>query len=250
MKHKLVFAFPIDRTDCAKVTPHKHNCHELVFYAENSKGVGQFGDETYRFSNGGVAIIEKGCMHEETHYSAGKVFCLGIDSERNPGNLYCGNMHELEKLFVQILQEVRDQEYGFENLIACKVEEILIRVFRKMKTHHGEMKTLAHCKAYIQENYARDIGVAEVAAMIGYSPDHFRHLFKKTYGISPQGYLMEKRLSAACNSLKSTDLSCTRIAENCGFSNASQMTRMIKEKYGKTPMQIRGEQDETVIWSL
>lgn len=250
MNNKLVFAFPIDRADCAKVTMHKHTCHELVFYAEKSKGIGQFGDRTYRFSDGGVAIIEKGCMHEETHYSAGKVMCLGIETDHEIRSLYCANLFALENLFAQILQEVREQEFGFENLIACKIEEILIHIFRKTETHPNEMKDLAHCKAYMNENYAQDISIADVAAMIGYSPDHFRHLFKKAYGISPQGFLIEKRLSVAFNSLKTTNLNCARVAEISGFSNSSQLTRMMKEKYGKTPTQIRAEADKTVIQTL
>ena len=39
--------------------------------------------------------------------------------------------------------------------------------------------------------------------------------------------------------LKTTDLSCTEIAYQCGFSDSGQLTKMIKNKYSTTPTKIR-----------
>jgi len=241
MDVRLTFSFAIIRDKADKIIPHSHNCHEMVFYDTSSNGIASFGDEYYRFSAGGIALIRNGSLHDEKHYNGGRVVCVGFETDEALENLYVTGMNKLRYIFDQILEEVHEQKFGYEEVVSCKIKEILINVTRKIKIGHGEIKTLAHCRQYIKENFSQNIKIADVAAIIGYSPDHFRHLFKKTYGISPQGYLMEKRLNFAYGAFISTKSSFAQIAENCGFSNLSQMTRMIKKRYGKTPTRIRND---------
>ena len=238
MDAKLNSAFASDRHQ-GKVHPHHHNCHELVFYSSGANGNTLIGDKSYDFSAGGVAFIRKETVHSEEHYSKCGVICVLFDTDCDMEDLYIPDLHKLKSTFEQIIDEVHEQEYGYEEIAACKIKEIILKIMREIETSHNKIKTLAHCKKYMKENFSQNIKISDIASMIGYSPDHFRHMFKKTYGISPQAYIIEKRLSYAYGTIVTGDLSFAEIAEICGFSNLSQLTRMIKARYGQTPTQIR-----------
>ena len=247
---RLVFGFAVHRTRAERITPHSHNCHELVFYDGDSKGVTEYGGKTIKFSDNGIALVKKGTLHSEEHLCGSDVYCLGFDTDMEVENIYVSDMGELKEHFIHVLKEVHEQAYGFERIASCRIEEILIKIMRKIEVGRNEMKTLAHCKQYIKENFMQNVKISDVAAIIGYSPDHFRHLFKKTYGISPQEYLIERRLNSAYGGLLSTELTFGEIAELSGFSNLSQFTRMIKARYGRTPTQIRNGCEKEVTHLL
>lgn len=239
MYARLVFGFSIHRNHIEKILPHTHNCHELVFYSGGSKGITEYGGKKYDFSDNGIAVIKKGTPHSEEHFCGSDVYCLGFDTDYEIENLYVSEIDFLKDNFIQILGEVHEQDYGFERVVSCRLEEILVKIARKAELGRNAIKTLDHCKQYIKENCMQNVKIADVAAIIGYSPDHFRHLFKSTYGMSPQKYLIQTRLNYARDAILSTDASFGEIAEYSGFSNLSQFSRMIKNRYGKTPSQLR-----------
>ncbi|MBQ8143763.1 MAG: helix-turn-helix transcriptional regulator, partial [Butyricicoccus sp.] len=92
---------------------------------------------------------------------------------------------------------------------------------------------------YIEENYHEKIVLAECARQLNLSYDHFQHKFKALTGLSPKQYLTRQRLSAAKNLLLSGTLSCTEIAQRCGFSTSAQFSALFKKEFGCAPTQFQ-----------
>ena len=63
--------------------------------------------------------------------------------------------------------------------------------------------------------------------------------FSRLYGTSISGYLSGRRIQAALEYLKNTELSIAEIAGMCGFSSASYFSRVISEATGRPPGKIR-----------
>lgn len=224
-----------------RVPYHTHNCFEIIFYGNNASGNCIINQVEYEIKSNCIAVIPKRCSHAETHLSDTTVYFFGIDSIGDvPIQIYY-DMHELKSIFSEIKTEIENQNNFFVDMVNLKINEILLRLKRTLTNNIITTKSLAFSKNYIEENYMNSIKISTLSKLSGYSYDHFRHLFTKNYGISPQQYIIECRINHALEYLTTTDFSCTKIAYLCGFSDSSQMTKIISSKYNKPPTQIRKE---------
>ncbi len=80
-----------------------------------------------------------------------------------------------------------------------------------------------------------------------FSSGYLRKLFQRAYGVTPQQYLIEKRLQAAAEALlhaARSGHSVGDIASQCGFRDPLYFSKMFKKKYGVAPSQFAGTQDD------
>jgi AraC family transcriptional regulator len=111
---------------------------------------------------------------------------------------------------------------------------------KALKTERGLPAHKARrVRDYLQENFARKVSVADLAALCELSPGHFMRSFNNTFGQSPHQYLLHLRLSAAELMLFESDLPITEVAYMSGFSSQSHLTTAMKRYKNTTPAQIR-----------
>ncbi|MBB1485103.1 AraC family transcriptional regulator [Oceanospirillum sediminis] len=79
----------------------------------------------------------------------------------------------------------------------------------------------------------------QLADLFYLSQSHFYSLFNLQFGMSPQKYVMNRRLEKARLLIQTTQLSQMTIAEELGFSDASSLSRAYKKLFGQTPGQTR-----------
>lgn len=91
----------------------------------------------------------------------------------------------------------------------------------------------------INSEYHNKITVAALAKEFGYNSDYFSHVFKETFGISPQKYIINKRISAAKHLLITTDKAVSEIALSCGFIDPLYFTRIFSKEIGVSPSLFR-----------
>ena len=88
------------------------------------------------------------------------------------------------------------------------------------------------------------MSIRALAAICGWSYDHFQHVFRREIGLSPQQYLIRQRLQHAAEML-AQGAPCTEAAYACGFSSAAQFSTMFRRAYGLSPRQYaQGEKPE------
>jgi AraC family transcriptional regulator len=93
--------------------------------------------------------------------------------------------------------------------------------------------------ALIEERLAEDLGLVELAAAVGLRPSHLSSLFRKTTGLSPHTYIVQRRLERAQYLLRATKLSIGEIATTVGFYDQSHLVRQMRNAMGVTPSYIR-----------
>lgn len=98
---------------------------------------------------------------------------------------------------------------------------------------------VAKVKRMIEETYADDLTVADLAAACHISETHLYRLFSSTLGVSPNDYLNRVRFAAACRLLTDTDLPVGEIAASCGFHSGSYFSDFFRKHTGKTPRDYR-----------
>lgn len=103
-------------------------------------------------------------------------------------------------------------------------------------------RPVARALQYMQERYAEDIGLADVAAAARVSPYHLSRLFKQVTGQTPHQHLIRLRVNSARALLTAGagKRSLADVAEAAGFADQSHLTRHMKRLLGVTPGELRG----------
>jgi len=94
-------------------------------------------------------------------------------------------------------------------------------------------------KRYIQENLATDLSLDKLAAVACSSRFHFARRFKQSAGISPIRFVRNARLEAARTLLLTTDLPHRKVAEQVGFSDQCNLSRIFRRENGVSPSRFR-----------
>ncbi len=92
---------------------------------------------------------------------------------------------------------------------------------------------------FIRTHYQEKLKVDDIAAAGGVCRTKCWQIFRKYLGQTPNDYLNSYRLEKGMQLLKSTRLSITEIADECGFSSASYFTELFTRQKGCPPSKFR-----------
>jgi len=92
---------------------------------------------------------------------------------------------------------------------------------------------------FVEDFLSHDIGLVDMAAVVGYSPDHFARLFRRTFRVSPYQYLLSRRVERAKTMLRDATLPIAAVAVTCGFTSQSHLNAVFKRATGVTPGRYR-----------
>ena len=98
---------------------------------------------------------------------------------------------------------------------------------------------LRRVTSLIEDRLTEDLSLADLASEAGLSPSHFSSVFRRTTGLSPHQYIVQRRLEHAQRLLTSTRLSIGEIATTVGFYDQSHLVRHMRRVMGVTPTYIR-----------
>ncbi|NMF61511.1 AraC family transcriptional regulator [Brasilonema octagenarum] len=92
---------------------------------------------------------------------------------------------------------------------------------------------------YINQNLEKDLGLAEMATVVGISMYHFSRMFKQSTGFSPHQYVMNCRIERAKKLLSKTEQAIHQIYQQVGFQSQSHFTNVFRKFIGTTPLAYR-----------
>jgi AraC family transcriptional regulator len=90
-------------------------------------------------------------------------------------------------------------------------------------------------KTYIETNLSSKIRSNELAKLVGLSLSHFSRAFKDTFGDSPHGYVMRRRLERAQGLILATNIPLLQIAMECGLADQAHLNRLFDKFVGESP---------------
>ncbi len=102
----------------------------------------------------------------------------------------------------------------------------------------SEHNAVQLAREYMEDCYAKDITLEQLAVLCGLSPYYFIRVFEKHTGITPHAYLTQARVNRAKEKLVSP-LRLADIAAECGFFDQSHLTRLFRKQFGITPGRYR-----------
>ena len=92
---------------------------------------------------------------------------------------------------------------------------------------------------YIEQNYAENFSVTDLASVCFVSESRLHHIFTEKLGLTPIKYRNQIRVERAAKDLRSSSLSIEAIAEKHGWGSTTYFRETFKEYSGLTPKEYR-----------
>lgn len=122
----------------------------------------------------------------------------------------------------------------FYNLLSY-IENLESLTYIDKKKFNIIAPAISYLKSHI---YDSDLKAETLYLLCGISGTYFRKIFQSNYAVSPQKYILGKRLSHAKAIIDSGDFdTISEIAASVGYNDPLYFSRAFKRKYGVSPLQ-------------
>lgn len=230
-----------------------------INYITEGSGVFETIDSQYPVGPGSILIVRPGVWHRyrpepstgwnEHYIGFNGDFCKNLFNEgffqQAKPVLYVGFQENLLKLFLEVIQLVKDEKTGHQQVCAANTILALSKILSVVRNQEFAGKTIERTirKAclYFRENLNTNVNIEQLAGELHVGYSYFRQMFRKYTGVSPSQYHLSLRIQKAKDLLVSTDQSFKEIAIDLGFESYFYFSRIFKDKTGKSPMDFRKE---------
>ena len=255
----------------ASFNPHWHSALEIILPVENYYDV-KIQGEDYHLLPGDIIFIPPGEIHELIAPPTGSrfIFIMNI-SLITRLNGFAGIQSILSKPLLlskktapyiyddiySLLVQIRNEYFGQGEYAELSIQALLLNMFIKIGESHNNAEELFpnvrpykqkeyiqkfnQALEYIDDHFAEEITLEDVADKIGFSKYHFSRLFKQYTDYTFCDYLTYRRMKAAEEYLGHPDLSITDIALAAGFPSISTFNRVFKQAKNCTPSEYRAK---------
>ncbi|MBE7036271.1 MAG: helix-turn-helix domain-containing protein [Ruminococcaceae bacterium] len=173
-----------------------------------------------------------------------------IEDESSGSHIYLklGKKNDIVHVMNRILRERMKFQVWGDFLSCLLVLELFVLLSRALKQEWEQSsknrnlklhELLNIAKEYIDNNYAKELTLSQVAKYIYLSDSYFAHSFKDKFGISPKSYILKIRIEAAKELLENTDLKIADVALSVGFSSQQRFNDIFRKYTEVTPLKFR-----------
>lgn len=103
---------------------------------------------------------------------------------------------------------------------------------------HLDRRIEAAC-AHLDQYFNQSVSLAQLAIIASISPRQLSELFSRQLGMTPQQYLIEKRMQMAWKMIEGSDLSVQQIANRAGYKSLSAFSDRFRKHFGHSPRHFR-----------
>jgi AraC-type DNA-binding domain-containing proteins len=245
---------------------HWHNAIEIILVISGAINV-MVEDESQILKTGDMLLINSNCRHcseavtgdgfhivlqinpdfLSSYYENIKhyiKFSPEMQNERNR-DVYCF----IRSCVARIVLEYKDKKDAYEIAVIGLLNEMIALIIR-FYPHYARdnsgylmkevnLKRLDRIMSYVDENYMKDIKIAELASQEYLSITYFSHFIKEYLGMSMRDYIMTKRIENAKFLILFSKKRISQISEECGFSKYQIFSKNFKKREGVSPSDYR-----------
>ncbi|WP_028469652.1 AraC family transcriptional regulator [Neptunomonas japonica] len=221
---------------------HQHDYHQLVLPIAGHLAM-NIGNQEGHASPQQAAVISAGQNHEFAASDLNSFVVADVPAALAP---------ELEKLPAFIPLDGALAHYVaflHQNLLLKQPQstsserQMLLLLIQLLQERFGTAVQVDHRIAaaisYLDHRFNETISAATLAAVANLSQRQLNELFRRQLGMTPQQYLIEKRMQQAWQLLETTALSIQQVADSVGYSNLSAFSDRFKKHFGHSPSHFR-----------
>lgn len=163
----------------------------------------------------------------------------------------CSRDPFVESICRQLIREMTCDDGCSKMMIESLAQQLVVCLIRQHSSLSGS-KALAERSGpgyrdwrlrraieYLDAHLSEDVGLNEVAKVVGLSTARVAALFREGTGEPPRRWLMNRRFARACELLGNPSISITDIAHGCGFASSQHLATVTRRRLATTPTAYR-----------
>lgn len=146
---------------------------------------------------------------------------------------------QLKPIFEELLETVK-RDMAVEQIMEnCSM--LLMKLLSRLcqQQNPGVPEEVRVVKRFIDNNCMKNLTMTDISAAVFRSNDYVQKLFKRTYGITPYAYYMDRKMAHAKHLLLHTALPVCQIAERLGYKNERYFSAQFRRREGMSASQYR-----------
>lgn len=164
------------------------------------------------------------------------------DAKREKASLvkFPSNRLDVRSLFESLLPYFEAGISPDDDVLKLKMSEGMLAILKTDENLYASLFDFADpwkidIVDFMEKNYMNDLSMNELAYYTGRSLATFKRDFKKVSEITPQKWLIRRRLEAARELICKGGRKISDICFDVGFKNLSHFSKLYKEMYGMAP---------------
>lgn len=227
-----------------------------IFVTRSGEGEIKVGDEVVRAMPNTAFFMPAHCPHE--YHAVTKDWFIdwvcftgtdavelmkkwGLYKFQCVQNTDAERMHRIinRSYYTLISDKLYGNHYASAQLYDLLIEYRRLADKRLSTTYSAHTASLAEVLEYIEDNYAGQIKLSDLAKQAGVTEQHLCRLFKKTFQLRPMEYLAQVRVQHAKELLVYSEKSIGQISDATGFQDSSYFSVVFRRYENMTPGEYR-----------
>ena len=244
---------------------HFHN-HLEIYYLVSGERYLYIRGRTYHITAGDLAVISGNIVHQASTISSPvheriilevypPMLRQMLELEQAFTDLY-GVLHlkglqqqEVQALIYSLMDEMKQQSYGYQWVVRCKLIQLLIFILRELGTQHSPVpvtsgpreQKMREIAQYISRHPDQKITLDWLSEQFYVSKYHLCRTFKDITGFTLSEYINISRITKAKELLLTTNSSVTDIASEVGYESSTHFGKVFKQYLGQSPLSYRNQ---------
>ena len=223
------------RSYTSKIQSHAHSYHQLVLPLHGSINI-KVGTFSGLVSIGDCVVIKADEVHAFTAHENARF--IVVDTHTLPKNItdsLCEKM-TINPPLLSFIQFIETQiNYNINQEIESITFSFLYQLLAQQPLVNNSDKKLDKVLSFINQNLQHSLTNVALAKLAFLSITQFNKNFKANIGVTPQQYIIQRRMNKAKTLLTHTDTPIAIVAEQVGYQSPSAFSRKFKEYFGDKP---------------
>ncbi len=228
------------RSDQGQGKPlHKHPVWEVVYYIEGSARC-RVNTDLLDFRPGVMMALPPGTPHGEVSSEPWACYWVLFDDPslvRQPIVIANDSDSSIRQVVTQLVREWRSDRPRRDDMIDHLLGQlgiILHRATTAARPCAAELLVQQFERA-LEDQFHNPVSISTLSEEFGVSASYMRAQFQRYRGVSPMERVQQLRVRQALVSIQNSTLPLEAIAETCGYSSASHLSRQVKRVTGRSP---------------
>ncbi len=251
MKHKFKLVFAIRRNSVTyALHDNKIEYNDITFVHEGQITY-TINGESFVVAKGQAMFCPEGASRFREKGSEATIY-TSLNFKTYPDNVLDLPYHILDadsydiKFYLDKIVELYERGGKYDKAKCDAFASLVAYTLLENAGKTNENKYITDIKAYIFANWNKKLTLDDIAASAHLSPSYSSALFKLHTGKSIIDYIIEIRISKACDLLKYSDLLVSEIADSAGFCDIFYFSRMFKKHMGMSPAKYRSMERDKI----
>ena len=236
------------------VAPHDHDFYQYL-YVKKGSGYMQADSEKFTLETGKIYVLPPSVQHCIESSDEGmttyelKFYANNASVPQFPTIIDLSDTYA-ESVFKGMFNEATNMHYGYEEMLAVKLEELHLWMARACNTKDGKEKPSSYSQTFseiifhMERHFAEDISLKTLSDIAHMEKIYFLKKFKAEVGTTPLSYLRKLRINQSKKLLLNSEFNITQIASAVGFQSVHHFSNVFKKLVGMSPSEYKKQKDE------